>query len=373
MHFRKIIIGLLLCLTACREDIEIFPPETILVSEPEFTSIQGFYLLNEGNMGMNKASLDYYDYPTSEYRRNIFGQANPSVIKDLGDVGNDIQIYGEKLYAVINGSNKVEVMEASTARRIGQIDIPNCRYIRFHEAYAYVTSYAGPVEVNPDYSQRGFVAKVDTATLEIVARCLVGYQPDELAVAGNKIYVANSGGYRQPNYENTISVIDISSFTETKRIPVAYNLQRLRVDRHGMLWATSRGDYKTLLPGLFWVDIQKEVLIDSLSVSVTALHLDGDSLYFLGASTSGENIYGIVDVVKKEIVSSKIISDGTEKNIRSPYGITVNPLTKDIYISDAKDHILPGTLYCFDSYGKQKWYVRTGDIPAHFVFRGIKN
>ena len=41
------------------------PPETV-------TSIVGFYLLNEGNMNMNKASLDYYDYTTSKYRRNVY-------------------------------------------------------------------------------------------------------------------------------------------------------------------------------------------------------------------------------------------------------------------------------------------------------------
>ena len=51
------------------------------------------------------------------------------VIKELGDVGNDLQIYGSKLYAVLNSSHKVEVMDARTLVRIGQIDIPNCRYM----------------------------------------------------------------------------------------------------------------------------------------------------------------------------------------------------------------------------------------------------
>ena len=32
------------------------------------------------------------------------------------------------------------------------------------------------------------------------------------------------------------------------------------------------------------------------------------------------------------------------------------------------DYLNP--LYCFDKYGKQKWNVRTGDIPAHFVLLG---
>ena len=80
---------------------------------------------------------------------------------------------------MINCSNKIEVMDAKTTRRIGQIEIPNCRFIQFHGKYAYVTSYAGPVEIRPDYSQKGYVAKVDTATLQVVDKCIVGYQPDE--------------------------------------------------------------------------------------------------------------------------------------------------------------------------------------------------
>ena len=187
-------ILLCLLLIACRQEVEVFVPEEEEVGTPEFTSISGFYLLNEGNMGTNKATLDYYDYETGIYTRNIYGNANPSVPKEMGDVGNDLKIYRNKLFAVINCSNKIEVMNAENAQRIGQINIPNCRYIAFHDKYAYVTSYAGPVEINPDYKQRGYVAKVDIETLQITDTCLVGFQPDELAIVNGKIYVANSGG-----------------------------------------------------------------------------------------------------------------------------------------------------------------------------------
>ncbi|MDR3308881.1 MAG: YncE family protein [Tannerella sp.] len=367
------IIGLCLCLTSCRSDEEIFPPETVPVDVPEDTSIQGFYLLNEGNMGSNKSTLDYYDYASGEYSRNIFAAANPAVPKELGDVGNDIQIYGSRLYAVINCSNKVEVMSAADARRLGQIDIPNCRYIRFHGGYAYVTSYAGPVQLNPNYEQRGYVAKVDTATFQVIDRCLVGFQPDELEIVGDKIYVANSGGYMFPNYENTVSVIDVPSFTETKRIEVARNLHRLQADRHGNLWVTSRGDYYGQPSRLYYIDLKTETLTDSLDIAVSNFHPDGDSLYLYSVawsyvSMSSEVTYGIVDVVRKEVVTRNFITDGTDANILIPYGITVNPITKDIYVTDAKNYVSPGTLYCFDRDGRQKWNVRTGDIPAHFVF-----
>jgi DNA-binding beta-propeller fold protein YncE len=57
-------------------------------------------------------------------------------------------------------------------------------------------------------------------------------------------------------------------------------------------------------------------------------------------------------------------------SIKAPYGIAVNYVTKDIYVTDANNYVNPGTLYCFDKAGKLKWKVGTGDIPAHFAFIG---
>ena len=62
-------------------------------------------------MGSNKARLDYMNLATGTYYANWYGSQNPTQMKELGDVGNDIQQYGGKLYAVINCSHKVEVMD----------------------------------------------------------------------------------------------------------------------------------------------------------------------------------------------------------------------------------------------------------------------
>ena len=98
------VISLLaLTLAGCRDNIEpiLLPDNTIVTyPDPMVGDVKGFFLLNEGNMGSNKASLDYFDYESGEYSCNIFPQRNPNVVKELGDVGNDLQIYGERLYTV---------------------------------------------------------------------------------------------------------------------------------------------------------------------------------------------------------------------------------------------------------------------------------
>jgi len=374
---RKLHLILLVLLAAsCRKDVEIFKTGETIVDQPTDDGFAGFYLLNEGSMGSNKSTLDYYDFSRGVYQRNIYGMVNPDVPKELGDAGNDLAIYGGRLYAVINVSNKVEVMDAKTARRIGQIEVPNCRYIKFDKGYAYVTSYAGPVEVNPDYTQKGYVAKIDTATLKVVGQCVVGYQPDCLEIVDGKIYVVNSGGYMgggsTSRYDRTVSMIDLATFREEKQIDVAYNLHHIRADKRGGLWVTSRGDYKTLPSRLYFIDKTQQKVTDTLPVAVSNFYLDDDLLYIYSTEWSYvtySNVvtYGIVDTKTHQVVSRALITDGTDKQIEIPYGIMVHPVTKDLYITEAGNYVSPGLLYCFNKEGKKKWVVRTGDVPGHFA------
>ncbi len=368
---------LLLLVCSCRKDEfkdNIIPSTWTKVTEGvKNTDIKGFFLLNEGNMGNNKASLDYFDYETGYYMKNIFAERNPGVVKELGDVGNDIQIYGDKLYAVINCSHFIEVMDINTAKHITVISVPNCRYIVFKDGYAYVSSYAGPVQVDPN-ARLGYVAKIDTVTMKVVAECTVGYQPEEMVIIDNKLYVANSGGYRVPNYDNTVSVIDLETFTETKKIEVAINLHRMEKDNYGNIYISSRGDYYGTPSKTLILDPKTDKISDILNpLPCSNMTLYSDFLYLYSTewnyNTSSNTItYAKVDTRTQKVVTKNFITDGTDKKITIPYGIAVNPDNGEFFVTDAKNYVIPGTLYCFNPDGTKKWEVETGDIPAHIVF-----
>ncbi|TFD99018.1 YncE family protein [Dysgonomonas capnocytophagoides] len=366
-------ISLLIFFSGCREDETIFLSSDTLVTEPHLGgNIEGFYLLNEGNMGMNRASLDMFNYRTGVYTQDIYSERNPDVVKEMGDVGNDLKIYGNKLYAVINCSNKVEVMDKWTAKRIKKIDIPNCRYLAFYKDKAYVSSYAGPVAIDPN-AEIGFVAEIDTATLEITRKVTVGYQPEEMVVHDGKLYVANSGGYRVPNYDHTVSVVDLESFTEIKKIDVGINLLRMAIDRQGDIYVSSRGDYYNTSPNLFVIDSKTDKVTHQLDIPVMEMKMVGDSLYYYSVAwsyiTNSNTItYGIFNSKTKQVVSDKIITDGTDKRIMIPYGLEVNPQTREIYICDAQNYVVTGYIYCFSPEGKMRWKTPAGNIPGHFAF-----
>ena len=367
-------------LTSCRGEEIVFPAEyeVLPMESRDLSSFApnepiGMYLLNEGNMGSNKATIDYLDFSKGIYIRNIYGERNPNVIKELGDVGNDIQVYGNRLYAVINCSHKVEVMDLHSCRRIGQIDIPNCRYIRFHGDKAYISSYVGPVSIDPN-AQLGAIFEVDTATLRITRQVTVGYQPEEFEIIGNYLYVANSGGYRAPDYDSTLSVVDLTDFRQVKKIPVCVNPHRVRKDQYNRLWITSRGDHKDVQPQLTcFSPITNSLLPIAQAPAVSEMVLLGDSMYFYGSHwsdkiMSNQITYGVLNIQYPITNTQSFITDGTEQNIKIPYGIQVNPYNGDIYITDAKNYVSSGQLHCYSREGKRKWSVRTGDIPAHMCF-----
>lgn len=376
-------IVLMAALTACRtDDAIVYMEEEDTGGRSVASEVVGMYVLNEGNMGSNKCTLDYLDLSgkdsTVHYLRNIYAERNPSEVKELGDVGNDIQIYGSRLWMVINCSNKVEVCRASDAVKIGKVNIPNCRYVAFDGDYAYVSSYVGPVSLEGN-APRGMIYKVDTLTLEKLDSCVVGYQPEEMVATGGKLYVANSGGYNFPAYDSTISTVDLKTMREERQTEVAVNLHHLREDHYGQLWVTSRGNYENEPSNLYCLRLSESgepIITHQMDVQVSDLCIVGDSLYFYGVgwnqvTQQNTRQYGIINVRTHQMVADVLSNAEELAKIRMPYGIIVHPKNRDFYVMDAKNYVSSGELLHFHADGTFDYKVRTGDIPAHATF--IKN
>ncbi len=363
-----VFLGLVLVFNSCRKEEGVVSSDSKPVTHPDpnIEGIKGFYLLNEGPSGKNKATLDYFDYKTGDYTTNIYPERNPGVVNELGDVGNDIQFYEDRLYVVVNGSNLIEVMDAQTAVHVGSVTVPNCRNIAFSGDYAYVSSYA-----SLDESGMGYVAKIDLESLEIKGECKVGFQPEGLQVVGSKLYVANSGGYNTPDYDNTLSVIDLKDFTEAKKIEVAVNMQQIILDRYGYLWISSYGDYAEIPSKTYVLDTKDDSVVNVFEVPNLLMARAGDALYVISSVWDNETYtskldFTIVDIKEQEVLEGSFVDAETE--FVSPYALAVNPITKEVFVSDALNYASPGKLYCFSKDAEEKWSAITGELPAALVF-----
>lgn len=350
----------IITLMGCRDDQYLIEPEVIPPTDSytNTSANKGLYVLCEGNMGANKATLDYLDMNSGTYSLNIYPARNPGKVMELGDVGNDIKAYGSRLWIVVNQSNRVEVAHASTAVSIGSVDVPNARYLAFDGGYAYVSSYVGPVNGK---SVLGEVYKIDTLSLKVVGRCTVGYQPEEMEVMNGKLYVANSGGYsalQGMGYDRSVSVIDLASFLVEHTIDIAPNLFRIRKDKHGSLWVVARGDYADIPSRIY--EVFGNQVVDSIDVRANDIAFRGDSLIFMN-----DNGCGVFDLKSRRIITSQFLQKDTDRQPKTPYGLIVDPSNGLIYVMDATNYVSSGKLFCYDGHGKQLWWRPTGDIPGH--------
>jgi hypothetical protein len=342
-----------LALVSCNNDDENSPG-----TSPKVT--KGIYVLNEGLFNLNNASLTYYDVVTSQPTTDFFKNNNG---RGLGDTGNDLKNYGSKLYAVINGSSQLEVIDVRTGMSIKQIPmlsdkgVPRQpRNITFHKGFAYVCSFDGTV------------GRLDTATLVFDKFITVGRSPEDICVANDKLYVTNSGGLDYPDFDKTVSVINTSTFTEIKKITVEINPGPIMADQYGDVYLVSRGNYDDI--GYSFQSINSTT--DELKKTFTGLQalnfaIKGDSAFLYDYNyTTMESSIKVLNVKDEVVVSDKFITDNTK--ITTPYSIEVDPSSGDVYIADAYDYSVTGDVFCFSKDGKLKFKFQTGINPNNIVF-----
>ena len=328
------------------------------------------YILNEGHMGMNNATIDFYDFSDGSYTSDAFTAANPDVAFELGDTGNDIAIHDGKLWAVINGSGLVEIMDAATLKHIKYIKIPTPRDIAFCGDYAYVTSWSGAYYGGEN--RLGAVYRIDINSLSEAGSIDVGYQPEGIAAAEGKIYVANSGGVTD-GYDNRLSIIDADSFTLERNVEIAANICDIAVDGRGMLWISSPGDYMSVHSGIYTFNPMTGKVAGK-DIRVSSMYSNGSLIYILGNEnewdyTPGSGMY-VLTVIDQEggTVARTILDQSGAAEIEVPYGIWVSSDGGTIFISDSGDYINPGTVYMLDSSLKLVRTFSAGVNPGHFAF-----
>ena len=353
----------LMIFPSCDDMKDQDPTQFGQVIEGETTKIM---VLSEGLFNMNNSTLSMYNPSTGKIERDYFQAKNK---RGLGDTANDMALYGGKLYVVVNVSSQLEVIDAESGKSLQQIPLfdenkiaRQPRFITFYENKAYVCSFDGTV------------VRIDTASLKVDGVVYAGSNPDGISVANGKIYVSNSGGLNFPKYDNTVSVIDIATYKEIKKIIVAVNPSFMHADNQGDIYVVSRGDYgknEYKFQRINTITDELQETFTGMNVLNFTIHKDTAYLYSYDFE-SGNSWIKVFDCFTETIINEQFISDGTK--VETPSGIQVNPYNGDVYLTDAKSFIINGDVMCFDRHGKLKFRVNEiGLNPKKVVFKRIMN
>lgn len=327
------------------------------------TGTAELYVLSEGLFNLNNSTLAQHSFKGGETNDDYFRSFNR---RGLGDTANDMALYGNKLYIVVNVSSQIEVIDFRTGLSLKQIPMlkedgssRQPRYIAFHQDKAYVCSYDGTV------------SRIDTTSLEVETSIQVGRNPDGICVQGDKLYVSNSGGldWDGIGVDNTVSVVSTTPFEEIKKIHVGPNPGKIAPDEYGHVYVAthgkdvSAGDYNFVQ-----IDCTTDEVKQTYNEKVMSFAINDQLAYLYNFNHQTQSSWiKVFNLQTGETLRENFITDNTK--INTPYGIYVNPYSGNVYITDAYNYQVRGDVLCFNPQGQLQFRISNiGQNPNTVIF-----
>jgi YVTN family beta-propeller protein len=345
LSFRKIeyIALMIICsamLVACKKHKD----ET---QDPPIVRDGGVYIINEGNYQWSNGTVDYYRFADGSLTDDIFESVNQ---RPLGDVVQSMIIDDGRGYIIVNNSGKVEAVSLIDFASVGTITgLTSPRYL--------IPVGGGKAYVSDLYSNS--LSIVDLSTFQKTGQIPLHGSTEEMVLSGQTVFVTNTR-------TSFIYLVDIVTHTLVDSIAVGYASNSIRMDKDGKLWVLCAGDKAQSVNARFYrIDaVTKQVIISfDLGNSIDIwdkMTMNGaeDIIYFLN------NGVWKLEITASSLASGPLISKGSSQF----YGIGVDPVSGNIYVSDAIDYVQKGKVFRFKPDGTLINSFSTGIIPSGFCF-----
>jgi YVTN family beta-propeller protein len=346
----NLFVALLVIIAGCTKDNPAVPPTELP------PAVTGVFIVNEGGFQKSNASLSFYIPDSHKVYRDIFSAANNRV---LGDIANDMVLYGNKGFIVVNNSHKIEVISLETYGSIGTLYLPGSspyKMVIANQNKGYVTNYAA-----------NSVTVFNPGTLQVIKEIPVGKNPKGILLFNNRVYVCNSGDF---SADSTVSVIDVTADSIVKTITVGVGPNDLGVDEDGDIFVRCYG-YSD------WSNPSNDIAGNIAVINTASNTVSGNipvPLLTLGHPDKivvSKKGYGYVltasGVVKFDTKSNTIASNPIIT--RFGYGIAIDPVDEQIYLCDPKDFVNNGQILLYSKEGMLRDSVSVGIAPSTIAFK----
>jgi len=327
-----------LLLTACDPDKENTGP-----SAP--TNV--VYVVNEGT---TNAAVSLYNKADKTVQRDLFAPANSNV--PLGPFLQNMAVVDDKGYLVMNGADKVEVVQMHNFQRTATISgLQTPRYFTANgSSKAYVTEWQGAY---PNY-RAGRVSVVDLGSNTISKRIGVRVNPEQMLLLNNKLYVTNS-------YSDSLAVINAGTDVLESYIALPSGSKGIVRDAAGNIWVlcSEYGD-----PQDYLVRFNPATPTQQVRIAFDNDYQNGN----LRTNEAGNKIYVSLGSGTYELTPTATALPATPLIRRNFYGLGIDPTDNTIYggtasfSGDAKVYRYTSTGAVIDSF-------RVGVAPNSFLFR----
>lgn len=339
-----------LLFAGCKKD-----EEEVMIDPPAVTT--GMVVACEGTFGASNASL-HKIYDDGSVANALYSAANGVA---PGDVLQQYREFNGRGYALLNNSQKVDVINPDDFSLIGTIT--GCDYPRdvfvISASKGYISNGSGA----------GELLIFDPLSLQVTGSISVGDGPEQIAYNGIYLFVANSGGF---GIDNTVSVIDpvsdaVIATVETGDVPVS-----LEVDYQNNVWVLCKGaieydaDWNIVSEteaSLQRIDGASQVITGQLQIGELGDHpqfmsIDGDRnrLYLVN-----EGSIRPFNIVNGEF--STTFSGGPF------HSVGVNPVTDEVYASSVPNYVDNDEVSVLTSEGVFVASYNVGIAPRAYVYQ----
>ncbi len=249
-------------------------------SESEFTQElfygNGYLISNEGAFPAPNADVTYISGDFSAKQDNIYSLSNNT---SLGSVLQSVGFNGGAAYLVMNGSNKIQVVDRYTFKKYGEIteQIDNPRYSAFANNFLYVT--------NDKYGGDKYVSIYNAANNAFVKKISFTDNVERIVQAGGNIFVQNASF----GFGNKISMINTSTNEVQSAITVPNGDITKTIAVNNNVYVIAQGTADSYI---YQISSSGNIVNTKTLTGIanaTNLEIYGDRYYF----TAGKNVYAM--------------------------------------------------------------------------------
>lgn len=323
--------------------------------DPIDPRVGSVFVLNEGNWGVSNSSLSLYDPFTESVTANFFGNANNDAL--LGDVPTSVTLIENRAYITISNSGKVYVINPTTGILVEKIiDLNSPRHVVYvGDNKIYISNlYSNHIDIY------NILTKQIVGKIELPA----GAFAEQMVYLDGCIY-ANCWSYGKQ-----IIKINISTGKVVGSVEVGVQPMTIALDKNNNLWTMTDGGYEGNPTGY---ENPKLVCLDANLNIVKSIEVPRDPkavMHKMAMAHLGEYVYFTNSKLYRLSVADNTLPTEAFVDLSSNnvYGLAVDPISKEVYVSDAVDFVQNGTVMRYAKDGRLIHKFQVGINPGNISF-----
>lgn len=338
--FFQLFWAILILLPACKPPK---PADNPLPTQPKSTIL----IANEGNFGWGNAAISSYDSISQTVIKDVFQPANN---RPLGDVLQSLTKIGSYLWAVVNNSGKIEIIDSQNFKSINTIQsLKSPRFLLPVNSKAYLTDF-----------KENAISIIDVNQQKIVQKIPFPGWSEQMLLYRNIIWITAP----QKKY---LYLLDTLTNAIQDSILLSTGGNSLVMDSQNQIWVLCEGDIQgTENPVLYVINpdnkqIVKKFIFEKSTTShpkCLATTTDKNYLYFFN-----KHLFRLF-LSDSALPAQPIVTN----NGGEWYGLNVHPISGNLFISNAIDYVQPGKIEIYTPNGEFVNSFKVGVLPNGIIF-----